>query len=205
MYSGSINGRFDTATEAATEKYRQKTYLRGDDVFVLSFDQPDREHYRADSDVDLTTDIKGVLIKIAYGYYILTGRPLEVTSGKRKPEKQAELMREKAEYGRRALDIYKDQSLVEPIWEAFEKAHKAGTGNQGEIDAMAAVIRDQVNQGEYISKHLTGHAFDVRNRTMNSCEKDSFRAVVDEVLGSLHGHLLEHEHGGPPHFHVQFN
>ncbi len=28
VYSGSIRGSFDVATEAATEKYRQKTYLR---------------------------------------------------------------------------------------------------------------------------------------------------------------------------------
>lgn len=101
VYSGSPNGSFDAATDAATEKYRQKTYLRGDDVFVMSFEQPDREYSRSDSDVDLTSSIKGVLTKIAYGYYILTGRELEVTSGKRPPEKQAALMREKAQYGER--------------------------------------------------------------------------------------------------------
>ncbi len=206
VYSGSSNGSFDAATDAATEKYRQKTYLRGDDVFVLSFDQPDREYFRPDSGVDLTSSIKGILSKIAYGYYILTGRELEVTSGKRPPEKQAALMREKAQYGEASiLRLYRRHDLAEEIWEAYDQAHKAGSGERGEVEAMTAVIRDQINNGEYISEHLTGYAFDVRNRTMNSCERDSFKAAVQEVLGDLHGHLLENEHGGPQHFHVQFD
>ncbi len=206
VYSGSPNGSFDAATDAATEKYRQKTYLRGDDVFVLSFDQPDRDYFRPDSGVDLTSSIKGILSKIAYGYYILTGRELEVTSGKRPPEKQAALMRERARYGKSALvGLYRSTKLVDAIWEAYDKAHKAGAGENGEVEAMTAVIRDQMSNSEYISKHLTGYAFDVKNQTMNNCEKEAFKAAVQEVLGSLHGYLLEDEHSGPQHFHVQFD
>ncbi len=206
VYSGSISGSFDAATEATTEKYRQKTYLRGDDVFVLSFDQPDRDYFRPDSGVDLTRSIKGILTKVAYGYHILTGKELEVTSGLRTADKQAREMRKKAQYGEaRFLGLYIRHNLAEEIWDAYDKAHKAGAGEDGEVEAMTAVIREQVNKGEDVSKHLSGYAFDVSNRTMNSCERDSFETVVQEVLGSLHGHLIRREPGGEPHFHVQFD
>ncbi len=146
------------------------------------------------------------MIRIAYGYYLLTGRELEVTSGLRTADKQAREMRKKATHGKSALiGLCKSAKLADDIWEAYDNAHKAGTGERGETEAMAAVIRDQVNKREYVSKHLSGYAFDVRNRTMNSCERDSFEAVVQEVLGSLHGHLIEREPGGEPHFHVQFD
>ena len=91
------------------------------------------------------------------------------------------------------------------IWEAYDNAHKAGTGERGEVEAMAAAIREQVNKGEYVSKHLSGYAFDVRSRIMSDCEKKSFEAVIKEVLGSADSsHLLTNE-PGEPHFHVQFD
>lgn len=102
------------------------------------------------------------------------------------------------------MRLYLHHDLAEKIWDAYAKAHKAGAGEEGEVGAMTAVIRDQMDKGEYVSKHLTGYAFDVENQTMSSCERDSFRAAVQEVLGDLHGHLLEKE-PGKPHFHVQFD
>ncbi|HVA80293.1 MAG TPA: hypothetical protein VNF29_05165, partial [Candidatus Binataceae bacterium] len=179
----------------------------GDEVFVLSFDRPDRNYFTMNnSHVVLTGSITTVLTKIAYGYYLLTGRELEVTSGLRTADEQAREMRKKAQYGEvRFLGLYIRHNLAEKIWEAYDKAHKAGAGEDGEVEAITAVIREQVNKGEDVSKHLSGSAFDVRNRTMNSCERDSFEAVVKEVLGSADSsHLLKNE-PGEPHFHVQFD
>ncbi len=169
---------------------------------MLSFDQPDRDYFRPDSGVDLTSSIKGILIRIAYGYYLLTGRELEVTSGLRTADKQAREMRKKATHGKSALiGLCKSAKLADDIWEAYDNAHKAGTGERGETEAMAAVIRDQVNKREYISSHLTGRAFDVRRPE----DRQAFEQVVTEVLGSLQGHLIENELHGEKHFHVQFD
>lgn len=203
LYVGSINGIYDAATDAATDKYRQKTYLRGDEVFVLSFDRPDRNHFTTkNSQVVLTGSITTVLSRIAYGYYLLTGRELVVTSGLRSADEQARLMRGKATHGKSALvRLYKSAKLADNIWEAYDNAHKAGAGERGEIEAMATVIRDQVNQREYVSSHLTGRAFDVRTPE----DRRAFEQVVQEVLGSIHGHLIEKELHGEPHFHVQFD
>src|SRR5208282_3324449 len=71
IYSGSINDSFDEATAAATARYAERNYLRGDDVFVISFDRPDRDHFTTkDGSVDLRSSIHDVLSKIAYGYYL---------------------------------------------------------------------------------------------------------------------------------------
>ncbi len=205
MYSGSINGSFDEATAAATAKYAERDYLRGDDVFVMSFDRPDRDHFtKKDGSVDLRYSIHDVLSKIAYGYYLLTGREIVATDGYRSPDDQAAQMYKKAKDGRRALDIYQDQSLVGPIWVAYEKAHKAGAGERGEIEAMAAVIREQVNHGHYVSKHLTGLAFDVRKMSSGSDQR-AFVTVAEEVLNRSGGQLITNEGGGDLHFHVQLD
>ncbi len=128
----SIKGVYDAATDAATEKYRQRTHLRADDVFVLSFDRPDRKYFTPkNGQVVLTGSIITVLSRIAYGYYILTGRELVITSGLRPADEQARLMREKATRGKSArLGLYKRRQLVDDIWDAFDNARKARTGER---------------------------------------------------------------------------
>lgn len=206
IYSGSIDGKLEGATAAATQNYQKKTGKRDDDLFCLSFERPDKDHYTEDNTqgpVYLTGPIRDVLRPIAYGYYLLTGKDLVMKSGLRKPETQARLMYEKAKRGSSALGIY-NWTLRKPIEDAYEEKTKASAGEQATIDAITAIIQAQMNRHDYISKHLTGRAFDVRNRTMNRCEKEVFEAVVKVVLGSTHGHLIGNEPGGPPHFHVQF-
>jgi hypothetical protein len=112
-------------------------------------------------------------------------------------------MRKKARGGKSALvGLYRDHKRAEEIWDAYDKAHKAGTREDGEVEAMTAVIRNQVNKGEYISRHLTGRAFDVRT----PADRKAFEQVVTEVLGSADSrHLLTNEHYGESHFHVQFD
>jgi hypothetical protein len=83
----------------------------------------------------------------------------------------------------------------------FDNARTARTGEPGEIDATTAVIREQVNKRGYVSRHLTGHPFDVRTPE----DRCAFEQVVQEVLGFLGGHLIEDEPGGERHFHVQFD
>jgi hypothetical protein len=202
---GSVSGTFDETTEAATEKYGLKIHARRDDVFILSFDRPDRDHFGTqNSGVVLPDSIRQPLTKIAYGNFILTGNELTVTSGLRTPEKQAGLMYEKARHGKKALGVYKSGKMVDDIWTAYENARKAGTGERGAIDAITAIIRDGMNRHEYISKHLTGHAFDLLKST-HRCDIESFEAVVKAVFGSVQGHLIQHEPGGPAHLHVQFD
>src|SRR5208283_2140703 len=109
IYSGSIDGKLEGATAAATQNYQKKTGKRDDDLFCLSFERPDKDHYTEDNTqgpVYLTGPIRDVLRPIAYGYYLLTGKDLVMTSGLRKPETQARLMYEKAKRGSSALGIY---------------------------------------------------------------------------------------------------
>ena len=102
------------------------------------------------------------------------------------------------------LDIYADHPLRNQIEKVYKEKTDARAGEQATIDAITATIQAQMNRHQYISNHLIGRAFDVRNRTMDRCEKEVFEAVVKLVLGSGSGHLLKHELGGEPHFHVQF-
>ncbi len=140
---------------------------------------------------------------LAYGYYLLTGEGLVVTSGVRKPKEQASLMYEKAERDASALSsLYSNPDLLGPIVKAYEEKTEAGAGKQATIDAMAAVIQDQVNQGKRISSHLSGRAFDVRNNTMSGCEKEAFEKVFRVVFVSAK--LIKTEPGSEPHFHVEF-
>lgn len=200
----SASGKFDEATKAATEVYGREIYKSGDDVFVMSFGRPDREHYStADSGVILTSEIKEPLAKIAYGYFILTAQELKITSGLRTPEKQAQLMYEKARWGQ--LGIYKNHRLAGEVRTAYEKARNTHAGEQNEVDAITATIREQVSHGEYISSHLTGRAFDVRNASITGCHKTCFEALIKLVFGTTQGHLIENEGpGSEKHFHVQF-
>jgi len=124
-----------------------------------------------------------------------------VTSGVRTPKEQATLMYKKAKSGPYALSIY-NATLSKPIEDAYKEQIKAGAGEQVTIDAMTIVIQAQVNGRAYISRHLTGRAFDVRNYTMSGCEREVFEKVLAVVLPS--GKLIKTEPGGQPHFHVQF-
>ncbi|MGO9265982.1 MAG: peptidoglycan-binding domain-containing protein [Candidatus Binataceae bacterium] len=203
IYSGSIDGKSEGATAAATQNYQKKTGKRDDDLFCLSLERPDKEHFSAQG-AERTGAIDAVLRPVAYGYYLMTDKDLVVTSGLRTPAKQAHEMYKKARQNKSALSrLYSKHELLTPILKAYEEKAKAGAGEHATIDAMAAVIQAQVNGRAYISRHLTGHAFDVRNRTMNHCEKEVFEAVIKLVLGSTQGHLIENE-AGEPHFHVQF-
>jgi hypothetical protein len=158
----------------------------------------------ADTTTRRTGAIDAVLRPVAYGYCLMTDKDLVVTSGLRTPKKQAHEMYKKARHNESALyRLYSKHELLTPILLAYDEKTTAGAGEQATVDAMTAVIQAQVNKYQYISRHLTGHAFDVRNKSMNSCEKEVFEAMVKLVLGSTQDHLIKNE-AGEPHFHVQF-
>ena len=151
IYSGSIDGKLEGATAAATQNYQKKTGKRDDDLFCLSFERPDKDHFHPkDSTVNLN-GLAAVLRPLGYGYYLLTGKDLVVTSGLRKPETQARLMYDKAKRSFNAFSIY-NPTLSDPIKDAYDEKTKAGAGEQATIDAMTAV--GYPGSGEWTRVHL---------------------------------------------------
>ena len=66
------------------------------------------------------------------------------------------------------------------------------------IDALADVLRAQMDRGVYVSAHLRAGAVDVRSRGMSAADKRAFVAGVEEVGGA---EVIEES--TPPHFHVE--
>lgn len=94
--------------------------------------------------------------------------------------------------------IYTNHKAASEIKAAFDLAQSHGKKEAETIQAMTKVIENQINAKVFISRHLTGKAFDVRNTDMNSKQQNSFKQVVQKVGGAT---VLPE--GKPPHFHIQ--
>jgi len=96
------------------------------------------------------------------------------------------------------LMIYTNHKAASEIKAAFDLAQSQREAKAETIQAMPKVIENQMNAKVFISRHLTGKAFDVRNTDMNSKRQNSFKQVVLIIGGATA--LPE---GKPPHFHIQ--
>jgi hypothetical protein len=96
------------------------------------------------------------------------------------------------------LTIYLNHRAANQIKAAFDLARSQGKSKADTLKAMTAVIERQIQDGVFLSRHLTGRAFDVRNNDMTPRQKAAFKQVAQTIGGVT---LLEETR--PPHFHMQ--
>jgi len=134
--------------------------------------------------------------EIADAFFSRAGRKIVITDGTRTAAQQALQVYNKII--KNDLTIYTNHNAANEIKAAFDLAKSQGKPKAEILKAMAAVIEGQVARGDFISKHLTGRAFDVRNHDMTA----NLQAVFKQVAQTVGGVTVLPE-GTPPHFHVQ--
>ncbi len=129
-----------------------------------------------------------------------------VTSGVRKPAKQARLMLNCLRS--RSCGYYANQDAAKEIQAAYDAAPQ-----QEKIPAAAAKIAEQVSRETpcYISKHLTSYALDLERRingTAANCQRDltGDDLILSQVLNASADvyNVIYKESSGCTHFHVNF-
>ena len=90
--------------------------------------------------------------------------------------------------------LYRNKALVDEVINAYEST--IASGDQAAINAMAAVIEDQVDRGKYISNHLLGDAFDASFHHLNRQQQltwldcaDNMPGVVNAIDEGDHAHV----------------
>ncbi len=148
------------------------------------------------TEINLSPKTKEKMGKIADEYNRLTGKKVTITDTNRTPKDQAERVYDKIKKGE--AGIYTQKNLLGEV----KTAYKAGVAKRETpkqiTDRMAKVIQDQVNKGQYISRHLIGEGVDVRSRDMSTKEKESFKEVVKNIGGAS---VLKED----DHFHIQID
>lgn len=147
------------------------------------------------SSVLLTPALERVADEIADAFFARTGKNIVVTDGVRTAAQQAAQVLAKIRSN--DLSIYLNQTAAQEIKRAHDAAVKAGKTRAEVLKAMTAVIEGQIERKEFISKHLTKKAFDVRNNNMTAAHKRVFKQVVQDIGVPM---LDETK---PPHFHIQ--
>lgn len=146
-------------------------------------------------DVTLSPEASAKLDKIDDAYFKRTGKHLIITSGTRDAALQAKAMYKMIRLGTDIVRLYKDKEAARAIRRAYDD--NARKPADVAIQAMYAVIKNQIERGVYISAHLRHGAADVRNRTMSASERRSFVKSVAEAGGAT---VLEETR--PPHYHL---
>ncbi|MGK4008779.1 hypothetical protein WMF31_39605 [Sorangium sp. So ce1036] len=155
--------------------------------------------YKVLPGVTLPAKIAAKLEKIDRGYARRTrGEHLVITSGTRDANRQARAMFTKLKLGEDLLQLYRNKAAAREITRAYQA--NARKPPEQVVEAMEAVIRDQIDRGIYISAHLRKGAVDVRNRTMSSREKRAFLESAAEVGG-----VRVIAEATPPHYHLQID
>lgn len=154
-------------------------------------------HYtKKSSAVILTPALETKIEEIANAFFNIANRDIVITDGVRTAHAQA--VQVYAKILSNDLTIYVNQKAAKEIKVAYDVAVNAGKPKADVIKAMAQVIQTQIDNKVYLSKHLTGRAFDVRNKGMTPKHKNTFKQVVQTVGGTS---MIEEFK--PPHFHLQ--
>lgn len=153
--------------------------------------------WRAVPGIDITPELRRHIDAVAALYFAKAKRPLEITSGYRSPRRQADAMYTKLAVGG-SLGLYKNQALTVPLTKAYREGRKKRWKRDRIVDAMAKVLEAQVSQGQYLSRHMRGLAFDIRSTGMTARQRQHLLAAIREV-GQMRI-ILERR---PPHFHVE--
>jgi hypothetical protein len=147
------------------------------------------------SAVVLTPALERVADEIADAFFAQTRKNIVVTDGVRTAAQQAAQVFAKIRAN--DLSIYLNQTAAQEIKRAHDVAVKAGKTRAEVLKAMTAVIEGQIERKEFISKHLTRKAFDVRSNDMTAAHKRIFKQVVQDIGVPML------DEAKPPHFHIQ--
>jgi pyrroline-5-carboxylate reductase len=148
------------------------------------------------SAVILTPSVESKANEVADAFFAQTGRNIVITDGLRTAADQAQRVLVKIQL--HDLSIFLNQKAAQEIKQAHDIAVAAGKPRVEILKAMTAVIEEQIKRKVFLSKHLTGKAFDVRNNDMSPKQKKEFKQVVQHIGG-----VSMIEEGKPPHFHLQ--
>lgn len=148
------------------------------------------------SSVILTPAVEKKADEIADAFFAQTNKKIVITDGLRTAADQAERVLVKIQLHN--LSIFLNQKAAQEIKRAHDIAVSAGKSKDEVLKAMTAVIEDQIKRKVFISKHLTGRAFDVRSKDMTAKQQTTFKQVVQHVGG-----VSMINEGKPPHFHLQ--
>lgn len=148
------------------------------------------------SSVILTPAVEKKADEIADAFFAQAKKNIVVTDGSRTAADQASRVFDKIKA--HDLSIFLNQKAAQEIKQAHDIAVAAGKSKAKVLEAMTAVIEDQIKRKVFISKHLTGRAFDVRSKDMTAQHKKVFKQVVQHMGG-----VSMIEEGKPPHFHIQ--
>ncbi len=148
------------------------------------------------SAVVLTPAVEQKANEVADAYFAQTGKKIVLTDGLRTAADQAARVLVKIQLN--DLSIFLNQKAAQEIKRAHDSAVNAGKAKAQVLAAMTAVIEDQITRKVFLSKHLTGRAFDVRSNDMTAQQKQVFKQVVQHVGG-----VSMLDEGKPPHFHLQ--
>ncbi len=161
-------------------------------------DASEPAHYSALKNVILSERMKAKAVEVANGYYTKTEKDIVITSGTRTPAGQAAAMFRKLKLGDDLSDYVNRQAAkeIKDAYQAGESAHQSDADIRA---AMTRVIEAQVARGTFISRHLTGNAFDVRIEGLSAAEREALEAAAKASGAKV---LLESK---PPHLHVQFD
>jgi len=153
-------------------------------------------HYQRAEGVILSEAVEAVVAKLAEAFFAATGKTLFVTSGTRTPRAQARAMYALLAAGS-TLDLYANQDAAQAIRRAYQAAERDGADPEHIVDAMTAVLEEQVRQGIYLSRHMSGLAADIRSRDMNPAEQASFETIARAQA------IMFIKEDTPPHYHLQ--
>jgi hypothetical protein len=149
-------------------------------------------------DVSLSAEVEARLARIADAYFRRTGKPLVLTSGTRDAERQAQAMVEVLRLGGDIVRLYRNKAAARELKRAYDLARQSNRSQPETVDALAAVLRAQMDRGVYVSAHLRAGAVDVRSYDMSAADRRAFVEGAREVGGA---EVIEES--APPHFHLQ--
>jgi peptidyl-tRNA hydrolase len=148
------------------------------------------------SSIILSPAVEKKVNEVADAFFNLTNKKIVITDGTRTPQQQALQVYNKILTN--DLGIYINHKAANEIKVAFDLAKSQGKAKADILNAMAVVIEKQIASKVFISRHLTGRAFDVRNKDMTPNQQNIFRQVIQ-----TRGGMTVLPEGKPPHFHVQ--
>lgn len=141
--------------------------------------------WSAGKDLDLTPEAWNLLGKFAAAVAREGLGPIYVTSGRRSVAAQAAAMAEKYKQGGPAeLSIYGAKDIVAELVAS-------------PVAEWIAILQKYADQGRYISRHMSGRAFDVRTKD-GSPERAARMLAIAKAQGAAEA-ILEPR---PPHLHV---
>lgn len=149
-------------------------------------------------DVEMPAAIRTRVEELAAAFRRATGRGLVITDGTRRPERQAELMLRNLERGDDIVRNYANKRAARAVAEAYARVKRSGRAEI--LAALTAVIRSQVEAGEYVSKHLREGAVDVRCIDLTAGE----RATLKRLARARGVEVIDESRTATPHFHLNF-